>query len=225
MSRPRNASRKAPSLYRRIDTRKTRDSFLIVCEGEKTEPNYFKNFRVNKKIEVVGVGFNTVSLIERTIQIKNETKEAYDQVWCVFDKDSFSDEDFNAAITLAEKNQIKSAYSNEAFELWYLLHFSYHQTAISRNLYNEKLSKRFGRQYQKNAPDVYEVLADKQADAIRNADMLLKAYNPHNPAKDNPCTTVHLLVQELVKSGPGSKTNCDLLGKKSHPRQISFHGK
>ncbi len=55
------------------------------------------------------------------------------RLWCVFDKDSFSDDNFNQAKKLAENNNIRPAYSNEAFELWYLLHFGYHQAATSRN--------------------------------------------------------------------------------------------
>jgi hypothetical protein len=48
-------------------------------------------------------------------------------------------------------------------------------------------------------------LKNMLAVAIRNAANLLKSYDPHNPAKDNPCTTVHILVQELVKAGPNSR--------------------
>jgi hypothetical protein len=29
---------------RRVDTRSIRDRILILCEGEKTEPNYFRKF-------------------------------------------------------------------------------------------------------------------------------------------------------------------------------------
>jgi len=45
---------------------------------------------------------------------------------------------------------------------------------------------------------MYDRLLTRQPDAIRNAQTLLDSYGPaHNPEKDNPCTTVHLLVQEL----------------------------
>ena len=44
---------------------------------------------------------------------------------------------------------------------------------------------------------MYDDLIDKQNTAIKNAENLLKQYNPQNPAKDNPSTTVHLLVKEL----------------------------
>jgi hypothetical protein len=56
-----------------------------------------------------------------------------------------------------------------------------------------------GRKYKKNSETIYDELIDKQANAIKNATNLLKLYKPCNPAKDNPSTTVHLLVQELNK--------------------------
>ncbi len=120
---------------------------LIVCEGKKTEPNYFKKFKTNPEvfdaIDVQGTGYNTVSLIEKAIKIKNEAiqkSEPYIETWCVFDKDDFSVESFEKAIKMAEQNQIKCAYSIEAFEIWYMLHFNFYETAFSRSQYKEELS-------------------------------------------------------------------------------------
>ena len=182
---------------RRLYVRPLRQNFLIVCEGERTEPNYFKSFRVPKdvRVQVIGEGYNTCRLVERAIDLKQEGK--YDQVWVVFDRDEFPAQHFNEAIALAGRNDIGVAYSNEAFEIWYLLHFYYHDVATSRQLYKQMLTKRLGFEYQKNASDMYEHLLMKQADAIRNAERLLQTYTPHRPADDNPCTTVHRLVEAL----------------------------
>jgi len=109
-------------------------------------------------------------------------------------------QDFNNAITLAQKRGMRAAYSNQAFEIWYLLHFHYHDTALSRDLYGDKLSECLEIKYEKNSINMFELLESKQNDAIRNAERLLQSYNPHNPARDNPCTTVHYLVQELNQS-------------------------
>jgi len=139
---------------RNVDTREVRERFLIVCEGEKTEPNYFLSFRVpGKVIEVRGYGCNTIFLVERAIDLSQQ--EEYNQVWCVFDRDSFPAQDFNEAFSLAKRNRIQIAYSNEAFELWYLLHFNYYDTAMSRNDYCTKLSALLGRKYEKNQDDMY----------------------------------------------------------------------
>jgi hypothetical protein len=44
---------------------------------------------------------------------------------------------------------------------------------------------------------MYKKILDKQPAAIKLAKKLLASYDPHNPEKDNPCTTVHLLVEAL----------------------------
>jgi hypothetical protein len=197
MARRKKTHLKSRSLRRKVNTRELRQRFLIVCEGQKTEPNYFQAFRVPKDVRtvVIGVGANTISLVEKAMDLRQE--DDYDQVWCVFDKDDFTPAQFNDAIQLARQNDIQVAYSNEAFELWYILHFNYHQAATSRHRYGEKLSDLLGVNYEKNALDMYERLEAQQETAIRYAEKLLAYYQPHNPADDNPCTTVHLLVQEL----------------------------
>jgi hypothetical protein len=185
---------------RKVDTREVRQRFLIVCEGEKTEPNYFRNFRVPKnvaEIDVQGLGENPSKLVQSAKELKEQ--EDYDQVWCVFDRDSWTVEDFNNAIKNAKDQGFKVAYSNEAFELWYVLHFEFLNTGIPRKDYLCKLTSLLDRAYQKNSETIYNELFDKQAIAIRNAENLLRQYDPHNPVRDNPSTTVHLLVQELNK--------------------------
>lgn len=187
---------------RRPAKRKPRTSFLIVCEGSRTEPNYFKGFRLPAKVaDIRGIGANTVSLVNKAIILRGQGN--YDSVWCVFDRDSFPLQNFNAALQLAAQNDIKVAYSNQAFEIWYLLHFHYHNVALHRTLYSKKLEVEIDRPYQKNDPEMYDLLRGRMDDAIRNARQLLTTYDPHNPAKDNPCTTVHLLVEELKKNLPG----------------------
>jgi hypothetical protein len=196
--------RKNQPLKRKSKNRgKPPESFLIVCEGGKTEPNYFKAFKVSSAtIRVEGLGMNTLALVRETLKIRDRAKKdgmLYDQVWCVFDKDNFPMQNFNNAIDLAHQENIKVAYSNEAFELWYLLHFNYYDSGISRDRYIVMLSKLLNEPYKKNDMTMYQELLDRQADAISNADKLLKTYHPVNPGKDNPSTTVHLLVIELNK--------------------------
>ncbi|MEH2463337.1 RloB family protein [Nostoc sp.] len=183
---------------RKVNTRKIRQRFLIVCEGSKTEPNYFRSFRVPKnvaEIDVQGVGENPSKLVQSAKELNKQGE--YDQVWCVFDRNSWTIEDFNNAIKNAEAHGFKVAYSNEAFELWYVLHFEFLHTGIPRSDYLRKLTSLFGRTYQKNSETIYDELFEKQAIAIKNAENLLKQYNSQIPAKDNPSTTVHLLVKEL----------------------------
>ena len=192
------------TLIERLEAvRQQKETFLILCEGEKTEPNYIRGFRLaSATINVLGLGYNTVSLVTEAIRIRDVEKSRginYDQVWCVFDKDDFSAEIFNNAVELAKANNIELAYSNEAFELWYLLHFIYFDSQIGRADYIKALSKHLSNKYQKNSTDMYEELLDKQDFALANADKLFKSYDQSNPANENPCTTVYELVAELNK--------------------------
>lgn len=180
---------------RKNKSKKPKDTILILCEGEKTEPNYFKGFGL-RNITIEGIGYNTDSLVTRA---KNKIND-YDKIWCVFDRDSFSAQNFNRAFQMiANEDKIQIAYSNEAFEVWYLLHYDYINTEMTRLDLIKKLSDKLKpKKYKKNSTDMYEALLDKQSIAINNAKKLLESYGiNHNPENNNPSTTVHLLVEEL----------------------------
>lgn len=198
---------------RKPNTRKIRQTFLIVCEGTETEPNYFESFKsflagVDVIVDVRGEGRVTLGLVNRAIDIKNKNRnDPYDQVWCVLDRDDNPKQSFYEALQLAKKEGIQMAYSVESFEIWYILHFQYRNTALSRSecekiltdllrkhkLLNEK------EKYTKNSKDMYKKLEQFQQDAIRNATQLLQEHSDANtkPYDANPSTTVHELVKEL----------------------------
>jgi hypothetical protein len=196
--------RKKNVLTRSVKTLKPR-KILIICEGTKTEPNYFKMFKANPDvfdaIEIQGTGCNTVSLIREAIRKKNDANqknEPYIETWCVFDKDDFSNDDFEKAINMAKQNQIKCAYSIEAFEIWYMLHFNYYETAFSRSQYKEKLSELLKKTYLKNDPDMYVLLSKRQSKAIQNARKLFDRQCLLPLKERNPITTVFQLVERLI---------------------------
>lgn len=204
MSSKRRSWKKAKDSGRRkVNNRNPRERILIVCEGEKTEPNYFRSFPVDKEVvevDIYGEGLNTDRLVEEIIFMQEEAKRKglfYNQVWCVLDRNSFPPQNFNRAIQLAESNKIRVAYSNEAFEIWYLLHFHYFVDAASRSQYKDRLSKLLDFPYKKNSETMYAELLTRQPTAIKNATKLLNEYSPIKPETNNPSTTVHLLVQEL----------------------------
>ncbi|KJU81411.1 hypothetical protein MBAV_006396, partial [Candidatus Magnetobacterium bavaricum] len=96
--------RSKSSMKRKTGGRKTAITVLIVCEGEKTEPNYFKGLRRDLEnsginVKIIGEGYNTDSLVERTIELRDES--GYDRVWVVLDRDSFKAQNFNRAMQLA----------------------------------------------------------------------------------------------------------------------------
>ena len=143
------------------------------------------------------MGLDPSQLIERALVERQ--KDDYDQVWCVFDRNSWPAQNFNSALVQARRNKIRVAYSNEAFELWYLLHFHYYDTGIQRQQYIQILEGLLGHPYAKNSATTYDELRSRQEDALHNARSLLAQYNPPDPANDNPSTTVHLLVEELLR--------------------------
>ncbi|MEC4985872.1 MAG: RloB family protein, partial [Oscillatoria sp. PMC 1076.18] len=118
-------------LPRKVNNREVKQRFLIVCEGTKTEINYFESFRVPRTvIKVEGVGKNPSKVVNTAKELQEREDYDYDQVWCVFDRDNWTPQDFNNAIADAEKKGFNVAYSNEAFELWYVLHFEFLKTGI-----------------------------------------------------------------------------------------------
>ncbi len=190
-------------------------SILIVCEGENTEPSYFNQFRLSSAtVKSVGEGYNTISLVNRAEQLAGEKQ--YDQVWCVFDKDDFTENDFNRAIQIAEAQNFNVAYSNQSFEYWLILHFDDHQGGgMHRSDYNDKINellKPFGVTYDGNgtkkvSEDFFELLdgidtktKKKRVDlAITRATRNFEQFDHKNPAKEESSTTVFRLAEELLK--------------------------
>jgi hypothetical protein len=188
---------------RKVNIRDIR-KILIVCEGEKTEPNYFRAFPKHSEVDVFvdPAGMVAYSVVQKAIMLKDKAEnngDKYHKVWCVFDRDSNPRQNFNRAMQLAKSNDIDVAYSVEAFELWYLLHFELYSTGISRAQYAEKLEGYLGSEYKKNSLDMYKLLHKNQKRAIKFAETLLAGHdnNITNIYDNNPSTTVHLLVIEL----------------------------
>lgn len=181
-----------------VGGREVRQRFLIVCEGEHTEPNYFRAFQVaGMVVKVEGVAESTLRLVEDAQ--KRSAEGDYDQVWVVFDRDDSTPDQIHRAIDLATRLGFRVAFSNQSFELWYLLHFDYHNVALTRRDCCQRLSNLLGYKYAKNSSILYQELLQRQELAIRNAQRLMNEYDPWRPAHHDPSTTVHELVEELNK--------------------------
>jgi len=197
---------------RNIETRNKLVYFLIVCEGEKTEPNYFKAFekelpRGTVELKIDGTGRNTLGLVEYAITQRDRSYRKYDRVWAVFDKDDFPDENFNNAIIKANSNDINCAWTNEAFELWFLLHFQYVNTGMNREDYKAYLEREIKKQsndanykYKKNDNNTFSILKSygNQQQAIEWAKQLKQTYSDKYYATHNPCTLIYELIEELI---------------------------
>ena len=222
-----NTSSKFKKQSQRRETKTIRCSILIVCEGTKTEPNYFEAFAEKRQgvivydIEVKGLGRGTKDVVEKAIYLKG--KNDYDRVWAVFDKDEFPAKDFNEAISLGQKNGIEVAWSNEAFELWYLYHFQNVTTGVSRKDYETKISaavnasskykSREKYKYAKKNPDNFKIMTTygSMVSALRYAETKRGEYTDSRYANHNPCTTVYRLVRQLL--GQDEELNAELTAK------------
>lgn len=185
--------------------RETRPPILIVCEGGKTEPNYFNGFTrfydlTSVQVVIVGgdkSGITPKKVVEyakdrhnkpdcRDLDIENKN------VWCVFDRDKH--DYFFEALQQAKDNGFGVGFSNPSFELWLLLHFSYQTAHIERDKVTSKLKKHIPK-YEKNMGDIFEVTIEKLEDAMKSAPKLRdKHIGDGNQETHNPSTSVDLLV-------------------------------
>lgn len=229
----------------------TKPTFLIFCEDEVCEPIYFKYFETSAiKVNTIKNQKSGIDNILRAIQYcgDNGLMEGMgcdkklkrgSIAWCVFDRDlDVDDQDvelsniaFDEAVCLAKERGIKVAWSNDAFELWLLLHFEDLDVNLPENklrkTYYERLNEIF-----KNLPDKNERLQRvlqyddfsykgklKSATNFRqivrpklipNTHLALqRAKNleahhatPNKPKhQKSPCTMVHYLVEKLLETG------------------------
>jgi len=207
--------RTEPLLVLNEPTRKERESILIVCEGVNTEPSYFRQFRLTTgRIVALGAGCETIRVVERAYE--EQQKGEFDQTWAVFDKDDFSDNNFNAAIEKAKQLNIDVAYSNQSFEYWLILHFEDHQGGgMHRDDYHGKINEHLagiglfydGKGNKRISKEIFDSLLafDPQRNktrmdmAIDRARRVFNSYDHRSPAEEESSTAVFLLVEEILK--------------------------
>lgn len=217
-------SQKLEELHVRAQgSRPKRRWYLIVCEGEATEPNYFGAMRKRlyggegDRIVIHGAGDNTLNLVdiakETIAQRMKSGDPPFYHVWLVFDRDSFPPDDFDNTIQLAADEDAKfdpengykphwhSAWSNEAFELWYLYHFQEVQGGgLSREKFKKMLTKHLVRPYLKNDSTMFEELLPHIDLAIIRAKRAYEKWPSTTAYHDrNPATAVYRLVADLLR--------------------------
>lgn len=183
--------------------------YLIVSEDAKSSLDYLLSFPVDKtRVEIVSEGGagNTISVVRKGVELQKEAKKAgnpFVHVYCVFDRDSFPAQHYRQAFDEAKRhNDLTAIWANECFELWYLLHFAYHDTGIDRHDIVKRLKtrSRLGHIYQKNDSQIYQELEEKLEIALSNADRLLYAAKERSPQgfwMENPSTNVQEVVRKL----------------------------
>lgn len=189
-----------------------RKCYLIVTNGV-TEAVYLKHYRIPtgpivKICKNVGVDPRKLvkrAILERDVMIRRQDFDIKnDETWVVLDRDA-NDADsqnkgrFNEALQIAANNDILVAYSNDAFELWFVLHYQDLATPTHRNDLFSLLEKHRGKKYEKGKRiDLYEELRPLRDNAMRRAAKLHRDAAGKTPESSNPCTTVYLLLERLM---------------------------
>lgn len=192
--------------------RKPKKSIFIACEGTNTEPLYFENI---KEIEEEDDDYpfsitiypdrecdenpktDALGLVNVAIESKNE----FDEVWVVFDKDGYTKH--KEAFQLAVENNVKIAFSSIAFEMWVLLHFERNNTAYAKSshIIDNKFinNESYLSDYNKSSDfNVFPYIKDKIVIAYRNSAWVRKMRKSENIFDLNPYTDVDFLVKYLT---------------------------
>lgn len=205
-------------LKRRKASRKPYDKVLIVCEGEKTEPQYFNGLINHHRISsanvlIYGDGASDPMGIyryaRRLYEEEEERGDPFDRVYCVFDKDSHH----SYMIALATighakpKSTFVATYSVPCFEYWLLLHFNYttrpYGPLSGKSACDQVIAelKTYYRAYTKGDDNIFPRFVENTSTAIKRAAQALDSAN--QTGIDNPTTRVHELVKYLqeIKQG------------------------
>lgn len=188
---------------------------LLVCEGEKTEPIYFRDMVKAWGLgNLVKIGRNDGSSPDKVVAqaeaLYTQTQregDAFDEVYCVFDRDAH--ERFKEAVSRlhtlkANGLPLSPVVSVPCFEFWLLLHFGYTEKPYSStgnksvgNAVVSDLKKKPGfTKYDKGMVGVFKLLAPNLEQALKHAQQLA-AHPAGNDEHPNPSTQVHVLVNRL----------------------------
>lgn len=214
MAKKHRFERTEARLARRQGRKRSYDRMLIVCEGEKTEVNYFEAIRREKRlpnadIEIVPSDYGTspLNIVEYAIDRFKKSK-AFDRVYAVFDRDDH--DSYHNALAKAEATDKKlkndegtdipfmAVPSVPNFELWVLLHFRDVLAPIHRNeVYAELRKPAHYPTYAKNSKRVYQDTKGRLPEASGRVVVLRGRFDKHDG--NDPYTDADVLTAELLK--------------------------
>jgi len=194
---------------RRSAFREPYDRVLIVTEGERTEPLYFGELVTRYRLNTANVrivpstmGSDPVSVVTAALEIRDaevRQGEQYDQVYCVFDRDSHAN--FDAATQKAVREGIRIARSWPCFEYWLLLHYEFVRRPFVQTQSGSAcdnciaMLRRHISGYRKATPGLFGRLEERVDQATAAARQALA--DVQTTGAENPSTEVHLLVGYL----------------------------
>lgn len=198
---------------------------LIVTEGEVTEVEYFESLKSLLSLGSVDLDIcgrecdSSPTAVVRYALNRAETEGAHDKggyndVYCVFDRDTH--EDFGKALSqIFAANKPRSGFKGETikavpsypcFEFWFLLHFTYSRAPYAA-ANGKTVAQVVESELKKHSPfDSYaksltrEMLAALRTNkdiAIENAEKAI--IDSERTGEKNPSTEAHLLVKALYE--------------------------
>lgn len=214
--------RQKKQLERKLGRRASYDRILIISEGSKTEPNYFKEIRAAHRLHTANVEVRPSELGTQPIQVVQYAKSlfengdrhkqiqprAFEQVYTVFDRDEHRT--YFDALALAEsldgrlRNdnkqpvRFKAVASVPSFELWLLLHYDEIQAPIHRDEVMRRL-KEYIPGYEKGMSGAFATTRDRLETATQRALALGARFNAYTDPE--PFTAINELVTLLTTLG------------------------
>lgn len=179
-----------------------RKTILIYCEGE-TERIYFEQMKMLKRSKMVSVKIKNVkrSAIKLAQHAyRDSSYQPFDEVWIVFDKDDLTEWQLDEVNEFCTQHNIHMGYTNEAFELWLLLHFE--QVDVSkvypRAVLNEKMGAHLNvARYFRNKgnAEVIAPIALRHELAMHNCQEMMRLRTPES--RDNPYCNLNEMIQRV----------------------------
>jgi len=206
-------------IARRKASRAPYDKVLVVCEGEKTEPNYFLELKNHYTIDSANIkidgrsGSSPINVVKYGIELyrrEHAIGDPFDRVYCVFDKDTHIS--YQPALEKLAAARPKMTFfainSVPCFEYWLLLHFTYTTApfvavgGISGGTAVINKLTEYMPGYTKVGRGVFNELFNRLEHAKTNAARSLE--EAERTRTDNPTTRVHELVDYLqhIKTKP-----------------------
>ena len=194
------------NVKRRPSSRSPQKRVLVVCEGEHTEPRYFKALRNRLRLNTLVVKATRgadprtlVNIASKEDHRERRNGERFDFVYCVFDRDSHSQ--FENASNMALARGFKLARSWPCFEFWLLLHFDFVRAPYARKGSASPCDacirdlRKYLPDYSKSDQTTFNDLWRRLEKAIANG--YKAAADVAATGESNPSTEVHELVVHL----------------------------
>ncbi len=198
---------------RKTNLRSPKKLIILICEGSKTEINYFQSiFNSNSQNlrfyslkcyqpqDYSPLGIVNQCIFEIDNAKINKIKKSDFSVWAIFDRDNHSG--LEMSFQKAKSKNIKIIYSSICFEYWILLHYS----RTTRPFYNcneliNYIKTNYNSDFEKRN-NLFIELEENIEVAILNGKWLVEQVMNVNPNSEiyelNPYTNAHELVEYLT---------------------------